>query len=220
MTASPDDVDRLLAQLTAFPLIDSADLDRAGAAYQAFELVLCAIHRAALLQAANRQEQQAVGEPELFQRFVRDCFPEGRGRWNNHYAGKLWKLRCAFVKQAKTGKFQLIHNHPEQHWRTLGRLRTLDLQSLIDDFRHAVGNLEGMIRTDASLLEAARAELGERTVRPIVVERSDVYPTITASATSAPVELRVPGQSVQDEQPRPPTMAASIKSKPAGRRKS
>jgi hypothetical protein len=130
MTASElDDVDLLLAQLKTLPLIDNADLDADFAAYDAFELLLGAVLRAALVQVPPAERYDNNGE--LFKRFVVERFPAGRGFGNADYASKLWKFRNAVVKNKQTGPFLLIHNAPSKHWKIERGARVLDLQSLV-----------------------------------------------------------------------------------------
>src|SRR5262245_20904189 len=72
-TNPTDDVALLLDQLKALPLIDSADLDVPFAAYEAFELVLSAILRAALVQVPEANRRGKNGD--LFRQFVVERFP-------------------------------------------------------------------------------------------------------------------------------------------------
>ena len=75
-----DDVDLLLAQLKTLPLSDTADLDADFAAYDAFELLLGAVLRAALVQVPPAERYDNNGE--LFKRFVVERFSAGRGFGN------------------------------------------------------------------------------------------------------------------------------------------
>jgi hypothetical protein len=168
MTASePDDVDLLLAQLKMLPLIDTADLDAEFAAYDAFELLLGAVLRAALVQVPPAERYDNNGE--LFKRFVVERFPAGRGLGNTDYASKLWKFRNAVVKNKQTGPFLLIHNTPAKHWKIERGARVLDLQSLVADYREAVDNLAPLLRSSLEMKALATAELAGRTVRLVTI---------------------------------------------------
>ena len=117
MATPTADVAQLLGQLKALPLIGSADLDAPSAAYDAFELVLGAILRAALVQVPD--EQRRGFNRELFERFVTERFPRGRGRGDVLYARNLWKFRNAVVKNKQTGPFVVLHNAPHEHWQMI-----------------------------------------------------------------------------------------------------
>ena len=162
-----DAVDELVEQLKILPLIASADLDGPFAAYDAFELVLGAILRAALVQAP--EEQRRRHNRELFERFVVERFPEGRGRGDAEYAANLWEFRNAVVKNKQTGPFLVIHNSPVAHWKTNHGILTLDLQSLIEDFREAVDNLGALLRSTDEMRELAARELDGRTVKLVPI---------------------------------------------------
>lgn len=96
-----DDVDHLLEQLKSLPLVDGANLDRPFAAYQAFEVVLGAVLRAALAPEGRDAREGKNGS--LFRDFVRRDFRIGRGWSDDHYARLLWDLRSLFVKEMRTG---------------------------------------------------------------------------------------------------------------------
>lgn len=162
MTGS-DDVEQLLEQLKALPLVDGADLDRPLAAYYAFEAVLSAVLRAAI--APERRSARDRKNGKLFQEFVCRDFPVGRGWSDPHYARQLWKLRGMFVKEMRTGSFRLKHGQPEYHFLAAddGRL-ILNLESLIEDFRYAVTRLGPILRRSDRLRQHAADELALRTV--------------------------------------------------------
>jgi hypothetical protein len=166
-TSGPDDVDLLVAQLKTLPLIDTADLDAEFAAYDAFELLLGAVLRAALVQVPPAERYDNNGE--LFKRFVVERFPAGRGLRNMDYASKLWKFRNAVVKNKQTGPFLVIHNTPGKHWKIEQGARVLDLQSLVADYREAVDNLAPLLRSSPEMQALASAELAGRTVRLITI---------------------------------------------------
>lgn len=159
----PDEVGRLVEQLKALPLIDGADLDQPFAAYDSFELVVSAILRAALVQVpeGERKKQNA----ELFRRFVRNHFPENRGRDDTGYANQLWTFRCECVKEKRTGPFALINGVPDAHLLPAADGRpTLNLESLIADFRDAVDDLAEILRASVEMRQLAADELARRTV--------------------------------------------------------
>ena len=177
----PDELDRLAELLKSLPLIDSADLDQPSAAYDAFGMVASAILQAALIQVP---EAERVGKnARLFRRFVVERFPAKRGRGDGTYAKDLWLFRCSFVKENRTGPFALVHGAPNQHLQPAsdGRL-TLDLESLIADFRAAV---DDMVRDLGASLEGARLadELARRTVRILLANDPDSAPSFTRSGT-------------------------------------
>jgi hypothetical protein len=180
------DVGELLEQLKALPLIDGANLDRPGAAYDAFELVLSPILRAALVQVPEGQRRDANGR--LFKRFVIERFPPGHGGGNVSYADELWQLRNAFVKDKQTRGFGLTHNSPGSHWRlTEAGHPTLDLGSLIADYREAVDNLGELLRASPTLRGVARAELEKRTVVTVPMSGiAQTSPSLTGTALRAP----------------------------------
>ncbi len=172
-TSTHHDVDLLVGQLKALPLIDSANLDAPFAAYEAFELVLSAITRAALVQVADGKRRN--NNARLFKKFVVEYFPVGRGRGDVAFANRLWEFRCDFLKGKQTGQFVLTHNHPELHWQRARDARLLlNLQSLIADFRQAVDLLGGLLRSTPDMLEVAHNELASRAVQlvPVVLPRS------------------------------------------------
>jgi hypothetical protein len=160
-------VEELLEQLKTLPLIASADIDAPYAAYDACELVLGAILRAALVQVP--EEQRRGHNRELFERFVVERFPEGRGRDDAGYARNLWEFRNAVVKNKQTGPFLVMHNSPSEHWKTNHGILTLNLQSLIEDFREAVDNLGALLRSTDEMRDLAAAELAGRTVRLVPI---------------------------------------------------
>lgn len=166
--STPDDVDLLLGQLKTLPLIAAADLDAESAAYDAFELVLGAILRAALVQVPEAERRNH--NRELFERFVVERFPRGHGYGKSEYAGQLWEFRNAVVKNKQTGPFMLTHNHPENHLGTNNRkIVLLDLHGLISDFYEAVDNLGDLLRSTPEMRALASLELGGRTIRLITV---------------------------------------------------
>lgn len=168
-----DDVERLLEHLKALPLVDDADLDRPGAAYAAFEPVLSAALRAAVVHVPRRKRNGVQGE--CFRAFVRDHFPEGRGRGDDAYAANLWRLRSAFVKEKRTDRFVLTHGQPDDHLIPAADGRpTLNLESLVADFRSAVDELGPVLRRTDELRRRAAAE----------VERSTVHVTSGVSHTT------------------------------------
>ena len=180
--STPDDVELLLVQLKTLPLIAAADLDAEFAAYDAFELVLGAILRAALVQVPESERRNRNGK--LFERFVVERFPRGHGYGDSNYAKQLWEFRNAVVKNKQTGAFMLIHNNRGEHLERHDGHVLLDLQGLIADFRAAVDNLGEHLRSTPQLRELARVELEGRTVRlkPIIVLAPGSPPS--ASATS------------------------------------
>src|SRR4051812_27604184 len=103
MTSTPDDVELLLGQLKTLPLIAAADLDAEFAAYDAFELVLGAILRAALVQVPDAERRGH--NRELFERYVLERFPPDQGRGDSDYASQLWTFRNAVVKNKQIGSF-------------------------------------------------------------------------------------------------------------------
>lgn len=173
-----DDVERLVEHLKALPLVDGADIDRPGAAYAAFEPVLSAILRAAVIHVPRRKRNGIQGE--CFRAFVRDHFPEEHGRGDETYAANLWRLRGAFVKEKRTARFVLTHGQPDDHLVPAadGRPR-LNLESLVADFRSAVDELGPVLRRTDELRERAADE----------VARSAVHVTSGASHTTTTTVL-------------------------------
>jgi hypothetical protein len=159
----PDEVASLQERLKALPLVDSADLGQPFAAYEAFDVVLSAILRAALVQAPR--DGRRGKNAQLFTRFVRNHFPAKRGRGDDVYAKRLWGLRCDFAKSRETATFWLIHDAPTQHLERAadGRV-TLDLGSLIADFRSAVNHLGAELAASAQMRAVVASELDARTV--------------------------------------------------------
>ena len=185
-----DDIDRLALELRAFPLIHSADLNWPGAAYQAFEIVLSAILRAALIEVPADKRKGANGD--AFKRFVTQRFPEGRGRGDDDYARELWELRNYFVKERRTTSgVALTHFEPDRHLvRFPDGLLIINLESLMDDFRVAVHDLGDYLRSSPELRELARAELEQREMRVVVIadwpqQNFVTFSTLAASASSA-----------------------------------
>lgn len=164
-----DEVDLLLDQLKALPLIDGADLDAPFAAFDAFELVLSAITRAALVQVPQNQRRGNNGA--LFQRFVVERFPSKRGRGDATYAKQLWEFRCDFVKGKRTGRhFVLTHNRPEFHLQLATNAAVVvDLHGLIADFRLAVDDLGRDLHSDPAMRQVALDELRSRRVELVQV---------------------------------------------------
>jgi hypothetical protein len=168
--SAPDDVDALLDQLKTLPLIAAADLDADSAAYDAFELVLGAILRAALLQVPDAERRGH--NRELFERFVVERFPPGHGYGDAVYANRLWEFRNAVVKNKQTATFVLIHSNPQSHPGTdnNGTIVLLDLHGLIADFYAAVDNLGELLRSTPEMRALASSELAARTIRLIPVQ--------------------------------------------------
>lgn len=163
MVTGTDEVGQLLEQLKELPLVDDADLDRPGAAYAAFEPVLGAVLRAAVIHLPRNKRDGVQGK--CFRAFVRDHFPEGRGRGDEAYAENLWKLRSAIVKEKRTARFVLTHGRPDDHL-VPGRdgRPTLNLESLIADFRAAVDELGPVLRGTDELRQRAAVEVSLRGV--------------------------------------------------------
>jgi hypothetical protein len=191
---SPDDVSQLLAELKALPLIESADLDKPFAAYDAFELVVSAILRAALVQVPESGRKGK--NRELFERFVVNHFPLNRGRDDGSYAKRLWDFRCAVVKEKTTGSFVLIHNTPGMHLPSAG---VLNLEGLIADFQEAVDSLGAGLRKSPEMRQVAAIEIQRRQVtigspetlaHSSSVGRSVTIANLSASAASG---TRFPG---------------------------
>jgi hypothetical protein len=169
VTNPADDVDELIAGLKLLPLIDGADLEQPSAAYDAFELVLSAILRAALVEVAPADRRSNNGR--AFRRFVTKRFPVGRGRGDTSYAGTLWLLRCDFVKEKRTSSgVALTHDNPWAHRQraSTGEL-IVDLQSLIADFREAVDDLGKRLRSSPQLRHETQSELTQRRVRTVAI---------------------------------------------------
>jgi len=185
-----DDVDQLLEQLKALPLIDSADLTHPFAAYDSFELVLSAILRAALAQVPPTDRRGR--NRQHFRAFVCQRFPPERGRNDVDYADRLWDFRTMFVKEKRTAGFVLVHDRPDEHLApgVDGRPK-LNLQSLIADFRLAVDQLGPILRASDELRQLAADEVARRTVHvtsaPSFTQTSTVLfrgNTLGAKATS------------------------------------
>src|SRR4051812_33749589 len=103
----------------ALPLIDTADLDKHLAAYDAFELVLSAILRAALVHVPD--EQRRNHNRELFERFVIERNPARRGHGDEAYANALWEFRNAAAWSAQdTGPAELRSGSPTKASPTMG----------------------------------------------------------------------------------------------------
>jgi hypothetical protein len=187
MTRPTDDVDRLLAQLKELPLIDHADLDAEGVAYAAFEPLLSAILRAALVQVP--QKDRPNNNRRLFQRFVVDHFPPGRGRHDPVYAEALWGFRCYFVKDERTGSsFLLTHHHPDLHWVIADGRRVLNLESLVADFREAVDNLGTLLRGDPELRQSAEADVAQRELTSVSIAPRGL-PSVTMPQAASATDL-------------------------------
>jgi hypothetical protein len=186
---SADDIDALVEGLKALPLIESADLDGDRAAYDAFELVLSAILRAALVPIPPSKRE---GEGNRFRRFVIEHFPEGRGRFDKSFGDDLWLARCATVKEKRTDDHRqttpiaFVHKAREAHWTlaTSGE-RILDLDGLIDDFRAAVGELGELLRSSEELCKRARDELALRRVRQVELAATAGLPALSTFSASA-----------------------------------
>lgn len=178
----PDDVDRLVDELKALPLIDSADLSKPGAAFAAFDPVVAAILRAALVQVPHKQRR---GKNRiLFVQFVTEHFPEKRGRGDTKYAAKLWDFRCEVAKGKRTGPFVLAQNAAGEHLQPGPDGRpVLNLESLISDFRAAVDSLGDELRSAARCDEVAD-ELARRKVTVAPIRDSATSVSVTNSETT------------------------------------
>ncbi len=77
----------------------------------------------------------------------------------------------------------MIHNQPGEHWELNHGMLTLNLQSVIDDFRWAVDTLGELLRSTDEMRELAAAELAGRTIRliPITVVAPVSVPEASAS---------------------------------------
>jgi hypothetical protein len=172
-TSTPDVVDILLGQLKALPLIDSADLDAPFAAYAAFELVLSAITRAALVQVPERKRR---GQERAPVQAVRCGLLPCRARTRRPAIRRAPLGVPLRLREGKTdGPVHVTHNHPEAHWQRARNAQfLLDLQSLIADFREAVDNLGGLLRSTPDMLQIAHDELASREVQlvPVHLTRS------------------------------------------------
>ena len=79
-----------------------------------------------------------------------------------------------------------MHNHPGEHWQRNHGLLTLNLESLIADFRKAVDGLGGYLRSTPELRELARVELEGRRVRLVPVTAvMPVSPSVSGSSATA-----------------------------------
>jgi hypothetical protein len=158
---APSDVTSLVEQLKALPLLSAADLDLPGVAYEGFDYLASAILGAALLLAPEDERKGQNGR--LFVRFVVEHFPEGRGRGDRAFAGRLWAFRNGFVKGRRARPIRVTHRHPELHLVPADDGRPIvNLESFVSDFREAVDSLGAYLDSTPELRERAAAEVAAR----------------------------------------------------------